>query len=119
MNDFNNLSSEDSEYVCNLPYHLAAAKMAEDLCELLTEFEFLEYKVGNLEPQLLIDDYDLALQDGIMITDERKYRLELIQGAIQLSANILTEDKTQLAGQLLGRLLGYDTLEMALLYLWL
>jgi WD40 repeat protein len=34
--------------------------------------------------------------------------LPLIQGALRLSAHVLARDKTQLAGQLLGRLLGRD-----------
>lgn len=45
MNEFNNLSPEDTEYILGLAYHLAAAGMVDDLCEFLTEFEFLEYKV--------------------------------------------------------------------------
>ncbi|GAB1541907.1 hypothetical protein NUACC21_45800 [Scytonema sp. NUACC21] len=38
------------------------AGMANDLCELLTEFEFIEHKVFASRPQPLIEDYDLALQ---------------------------------------------------------
>ncbi|MEC4813606.1 MAG: hypothetical protein SAK29_10110 [Scytonema sp. PMC 1069.18] len=42
MSKFENLSPEDQEYILNLPYHLAQASIADDLYELLTEFEFIE-----------------------------------------------------------------------------
>ncbi len=110
MSEFDNRSPEDVEYGLDLPYHLAAASreeaaMGDELCELLTEFEFIEYKVLALAPQSLIDDYDLALQPDISIAEAQKESLKLIQSSIRLSANILLEDKTQLSGQLLGRLL--------------
>lgn len=38
--------------------------------------------------------------------------LTLIQGALRLSAHILAKDKTQLAGQLLGRLLSFEVPEI-------
>src|ERR687886_1053720 len=38
--------------------------------------------------------------------------LKLIQGALRLSAHILAKDKTQLAGQLLGRLLSFEVPEI-------
>jgi hypothetical protein len=34
--------------------------------------------------------------------------LRLVQSALRLSAHVLAQDKTQLAGQLLGRLLGQE-----------
>lgn len=60
MSEFENLSPEDAEYILNLPYHLASGNMADDLCELLTEFEFLLHKVSTLDPQQLIEDYELT-----------------------------------------------------------
>ncbi|MEG4286332.1 hypothetical protein QUB68_24695 [Microcoleus sp. A006_D1] len=50
MIDLNNLSSEDTEYILNLPYHLATAGMANEFHELLTEFEFIEYKNSAATP---------------------------------------------------------------------
>jgi hypothetical protein len=49
MDDASDLSIEDAEYVLNLPYHLIeAAKegttFTEDLCRLLTDYEFIEHK---------------------------------------------------------------------------
>lgn len=92
MSEFNNLSPEDSEYVLNLPYHLAEAGMASDLRELLTDFEFIEPKNSTATPQPLIEDYDLAVHPNIQIPEPTKANLRLIQGAVRLSANALTED---------------------------
>jgi hypothetical protein len=60
MNDFNNLSPEDAEYVLNLFYHLARASLGDDLCELLNEFEFINSKVISNKTQALIEDYSLS-----------------------------------------------------------
>jgi WD40 repeat protein len=112
MNHFNNLSQEDAEYVLNLPFHLAeAAKgktaITDDLSELLTDYEFIEYKSFSLPPQPLIEDYELALHPDIQIYQEAKESLKLIQSAIKLAANVLADDPAQLAGQLWGRLLSF------------
>lgn len=113
MNEFENLLPEDSEYVLNLPYHLAESGMTDDLCEILTEFTFLDYKISKkASSQLLIQDYELALADVIEVPEIQKDCLKLIQGALQLSASILAQDKTQLASQLIGRLLGFDSPEI-------
>jgi WD40 repeat protein len=42
------------------------------------------------------------------ILHEKASTLKLIQGALRLSAHVLAKDKTQLAGQLLGRLLSFE-----------
>ena len=107
MSEFEDLILENEEYFLNLPYHLAEADMADDLCDILTEFEFIEYKVSVSLLQPLIEDYDFALQSDVQIYQDKKNSLRLIKSAIRLSTNVLAEDKTQLAEQLMGRLL-YD-----------
>jgi WD40 repeat protein len=107
MSEFENLSPENAEYVLNLPYHLAAGDMADDLCELLTEFEFLSHKVSTLDPQQLIEDYELTASFNISLSQETKSCLQLLKEAIRLAAHVLSKDATQLAGQLLGRLLQF------------
>jgi hypothetical protein len=72
VSEFDNLLPEDAEYLLNLPYHLVEADMADDLCELLIEFEFLEYKILASAPQPLIEDYDLALQPSIKLEPRKK-----------------------------------------------
>ena len=99
------LLSENVEYVLNIPHHLHAARMGNELNELLTEFEFIEHKISLANPQLLIEDYDLALSPGKLAPEAKQQGLRKIQGALRMSANVLSEDPNQLAGQLLGRLL--------------
>jgi hypothetical protein len=79
--------------------------------KLLSDFEFLTQKIEHPEfgVQALIEDYDLI--DAPEATTDPEYdpenikTLKRIQGALRLSAHILAKDKTQLAEQLLGRLL--------------
>ena len=108
MISFTNSSPEDTSYLLNLPYHLANASMDDELCTILTDYDFINHKITVSSPQLLIEDYDLTQSSNSQIPEKEKESLKLIQAAISLSENILDEDKTQLAGQLLGRLLLFE-----------
>ena len=108
MNSFSNLLPEDTVYLLHLPYHLANASMDDELCTILTDYDFINHKITVSSPQLLIEDYDLTQSSNSQIPEKEKESLKLIQAAISLSENILDEDKTQLAGQLLGRLLLFE-----------
>ncbi|NEP50062.1 MAG: hypothetical protein F6K65_15070 [Moorea sp. SIO3C2] len=105
-------SDQKRATLASLPTHLAKAAKAERLQSLLTNFYFIKAKVSELDPQQLIEDYDLAWLPTVQISEEPKETLKLIQGAIRLSANVINEDKTQLAGQLLGRLLYFKLPEI-------
>ena len=100
MNDCDNLYREDY-YFLNLPYHLSQANMADDLRAILMEFEFLQYKSKCKGVRPLVEDYEYEPDDK---------ELKLIQRALEISADVIQKDKTQLAGQLLGRLLRFDKL---------
>ncbi|MEA5471302.1 hypothetical protein VB714_20695, partial [Spirulina sp. 06S082] len=104
MNTFKNISTEGQEYVLNLPYHLAQAGMVDDFCEILIEFDFLNYKISALALQLLIEDYDFLKQSEFDLSEKQTKTLQLIQRTLQQSSRILQQDKTQLAEQLFGRL---------------
>lgn len=108
MSNFENLLLEGREYVLNLPYHLSKAGMADDFCEILSDFEFLQYKISNSEVQLLIEDYDfieqLYLLSNIQLDSKKIKILSLIKDCLKISSHILNEDKNQLIGQLWGRL---------------
>lgn len=86
--------------------------------QTLTNFDYLEVKIKRPEFGLdaLIADYDLVDESKVATHSddylEKVKALKLIQGALRLSAHILAEDKTQLAGQLLGRLLSFSHLEI-------
>ena len=78
-------------------YHLAQAGRTEDLRRLLLDFEWIEAKLDATDVNAIMADYD-HLPD-----DEAAGR---VQGALRLSAHVLTGDKAQLASQLHGRLTG-------------
>jgi WD40 repeat protein len=117
MHDFDNLSAEDAEYILNLPFHLIeAAKqegtVADDLSALLTEYEFIEYKVFSLLPEELIEDYEVALNSNIEISQATRVSLKLVQSAIKLADNVLVDNPRELPGQLLGHLLSFEEPEI-------
>ena len=96
------------------PQLLAQSCQADRLFELLTDFDFIEAKVSHpdINLQELIEDYDRAFEPKASISAEKESTLKLIQGAIRLSAHVLDKDETQLAGQLLGRLMSFDVPEI-------
>ncbi|MEO9127405.1 MAG: hypothetical protein ABI262_22370, partial [Microcoleus sp.] len=87
-------------------------RLAQKLYQLLTDFDFIEAKLDALGVQPLIDDYDLAKDCDVLLSENQRETLQLIQGAIRKSAHVLDRDTTQLAGQLLGRLLDFDLPEI-------
>jgi WD40 repeat protein len=89
----------DGYFFEHLPYHLVEAGRKEELRELLFNFHWLQVKLDATDVTTLITDYDV-LPDAANVC--------LVQGALRLSAHILAQDKTQLAEQLLGRLLSYE-----------
>ncbi|HLO51765.1 MAG TPA: hypothetical protein VK211_25365, partial [Kamptonema sp.] len=95
-----------------LPGHLAESTQEERLHQLLTDFDFIEAKLEALGLQPLIEDYDLAINSDVLLSEGQRSTLNLIQGAIRKSAHVLDRDKTQLAGHLLGRLLDFEVPEI-------
>jgi len=91
-----------------LPGHLAQSVQGERLHQLLTDFDFIESKLDELGVQALIEDYDLARISDLWLLEGQTETLNLIQGAIRKSAHVLEKDKTQLAGQLWGRLVDFE-----------
>ena len=74
----------------------------------VTDFGFIEAKLKLLGVQPLIEDYDLGRNADVLLSEDQTKTLKLIQGAIRKSAHVLEKDKTQLAWQLLGRLLDFE-----------
>ena len=91
-----------------LPGHLAQSVQGERLHRLLTDFGFIEAKLDALGVEALIEDYDLARISEVLLSEGQTETLRLIQGAIRKSAQVLDNDKTQLAGHLWGRLLDFE-----------
>ncbi|MEG4583922.1 hypothetical protein QUA54_01555, partial [Microcoleus sp. MOSTC5] len=74
----------------------------------VTDFGFIEAKLELLGVQALIEDYDLARNSDVLLAQEQRQTLKLIQGAIRKSAHVLDEDKTQLVEHLWGRLWDFE-----------
>ena len=65
--------------------------------KVLLDFNWLQGKLAATDPNALIADYDYLPEDK---------DLQPVQSAFRLSAHVLARDPRQLAGQLIGRLLG-------------
>ncbi|MEB3180230.1 MAG: hypothetical protein VKL59_14515 [Nostocaceae cyanobacterium] len=92
------LVSEDRDYALkHLPKHMIEAGRFEQLYQWLTDFDWIEAKVGHPEIKIqeLIEDYDLALNADVVLSGEQQRVLRLIQGALRLSAHVVDKDKTQ------------------------
>jgi len=78
----------------------------------LTNFDFIEAKLDALGVESLLADYDRALDSDSVLSEKQVQTLKSIAEAIRLSADILKKDKSQLVGQLFGRLLDFDAPEI-------
>ena len=83
----------------HLAYHLAEAQKIDVLGNLLFDFTWLQAKLDATDVTALISDYNLLPEDS---------EAQHVQSAIRLAAHILAQDKTVLAGQLVGRLMTID-----------
>ena len=87
-----------------LPTHLIRAGLHPKLRQLLFDFDWLQAKVDSVGLSALLADFNLLAPD----VDG-----QLVQGAIRQMMHLLAKDKTQLAGQLIGRLGYYRTPEIS------
>ncbi|MCB0034524.1 MAG: hypothetical protein KDE51_10915 [Anaerolineales bacterium] len=101
--DFAQLDEYDLRYLAD---HLAGAGRLDNLEKLLLDFNYLQAKLNQTDIKDLLDDFDY------LQVSKRNAPVRLVQGALQLSADVLAMDKTQLAGQLLERLLGFEQSEL-------
>jgi WD40 repeat protein len=105
-------------YLSRFPYNLVQSGNLEKYYNLLTNFQFIAEKINHPEfgVDALINDYDLVDDPEVLTNPEynpHKVRaLKLIQGALKLSAHVLSKDKTQLVEQLLGRLMSFEMPEI-------
>jgi len=101
-----------SRYGINqLANHLAMVNRHADLITALWDYRFLEARVRRDGPQPLLGDFDLALKaPSFPAAGTTREATVLLQGAIRLSAHVLSHDAGQLPSQLRGRLLGFDQL---------
>jgi WD40 repeat protein len=80
-----------------LAYHLAEAGRGAELRALLLDYGWMEAKLAATDVNALLADYDAGREEA---------ELRLVQGALRLAAHVLGEHPEELAGQVVGRLLG-------------
>jgi len=86
--------------LAHLPAHLSIIPgREEDLRKLLLDFDWLQAKFEATDVDSLIKDFAFLRGDETM---------RLVQDALRLSAHALVRDKTELPGQLFGRLSWLD-----------
>ena len=96
-----------------LPSNLINSGNLGEYYQTLTDFKFLMAKIQHPEfgVQALIDDFNLVDDSEALshpeYNPEKAKSLNLIQAVLWMSTSILERDKTQLAGQLWGRLLHF------------
>jgi hypothetical protein len=83
-----------------LPYQQAHGQQWDDLEITLTDMKFLYSKICATTPHFLIEDYEEGLRTGY-----KSESLDFIMKAIRRSAHTLSEDPSQLAGQIVHRLM--------------
>src|SRR5271165_1009777 len=88
---------DDGYFFQHLPQHLFAADRLEEVKALLCTYDWLAAKLRATDITDLLTDYDLIASDR---------DLSLIEQALRLSIRALLRDRSQLPGQLLGRLRG-------------
>jgi hypothetical protein len=96
----NRYAAFDEYGVRHFPKHLARKGRDQFLENLLFDFDWLKLKLDIVDPTVLIADYDLL---------PRNPDMRFTQKALRIAAHVLSSDKEQLASQLLGRLLVYES----------
>ena len=91
----------DGYFFEHLAYHLIESGQPTQLPALLCDFRWMQAKLMATDINALLADYEWLPDDA---------DLRLVQGALRLSAHVLSQDKRQLQSQLYGRLLGQSAL---------
>ncbi|MEG4406230.1 hypothetical protein QUA71_21365, partial [Microcoleus sp. MON1_C5] len=101
-----------------LPLNYVNYGNLEKYYQILTDFNFMITKLQHPDfgVQVLIDDFNLVDDSEALshpgYNPEKVKTVNLIRAVLWMSADILERDKTQLAAQLLGRLLYFEIPEI-------
>lgn len=87
-----------------LVYHLAAAGQIDELKQLLLNYDWMDAHLRNGGIGELLSDYEV----GLRIVKEDQEVIRLVQRVLLMSSPVLWTDIDQLAGQLLGRMRGFE-----------
>ena len=91
-----------------LPYHLNESRGFERLEKTLSSYSFIRNKIYLSDINNLIADYqfkDFEDSPHPFLEGEEDHPIVLIGKALELSAPILSDNKTELSGQLYGRMI--------------
>ncbi|XP_035672288.1 uncharacterized WD repeat-containing protein alr2800-like [Branchiostoma floridae] len=77
-------------------YHMSCACLHDEMASLLTDFRWLKRKLEKTDIASLLSDFSQVVQPSHFVDQVCK--------ALHLSGHVLSTDKSQLGGQLLGRL---------------
>jgi WD40 repeat protein len=91
---------DDGYFFQYLPQHLAGADRLHELRALLCDYDWLDAKLRVTNISSVLADYDLVAKEP---------DLAVVQQALRLSIPALLRDRSQLPGQLLGRLRGAES----------
>ena len=86
----------DGYFFQHLAYHLLNSGREAELKELALDLRWLEARIEKTDITSLISDFDLLPEDE---------ELRLCRDGLRLSSHVLSRDSSQLAGQLMGRML--------------
>ncbi|MEM7132452.1 MAG: NB-ARC domain-containing protein [Chloroflexota bacterium] len=92
------LLSDDGYIYQNLLWHLREAQQLRTLEYLLLKYSWLDAKLQTTDTISLLNDFDLRRD----ILPHSQF--SLLKHSLQMSLNVLAQDKNQLASQLYGRL---------------
>lgn len=102
-------AAPDRRRLSELPYQLAHGALWRQLDRTLTSYAFLDTKTSAQGLQALLEDFDLPRaigQESRMASATHGVRhLRAIRESLRLAADEIAADATQLAPQLMGRLL--------------
>ena len=92
--------------LAELPFLLARAGERKKLVDTLGRFPFLRAKAEGMGPQEILGDFSLlASIGGSTSTTQRDVPLGTLRRTLEASVHVVRNDVSQLAGQLMGRLL--------------
>jgi WD40 repeat protein len=99
----------------NLPNHLTVIGKSSRLYQLLINFDFVQTKIEAFEPQMVIRDYEMALNsDLVVLKNDQSKIFSALQNAIRLSSEALSKDAKQTYAQLYARLFKNNLLQALL-----
>ncbi|MGL4501808.1 MAG: hypothetical protein ACRCU2_22250, partial [Planktothrix sp.] len=94
-------------------YHFREAGEIVAFQRLLWDFDWLQGKLEATDIRALLADFE-----AVTVGERRDSVLKRVEGALRLSAHVLEQDSSQLAGQLLGRLLSFVEPPQPYRYFW-